>query len=120
MKKRMTLERAVDLAVAAENRRFLASPDEVRRAREDGDRWRKQMEDEGIIPRERPFTGHLTGVAGRVVRARSFGSLVRILRLDLSTGRKVYVDGDNQHPDDWIGRDVTAVVDAYDRAVEVR
>ena len=45
-----SLERAVDRAIAEENRRFLADPAAIAGAQADGERWRKQMEDEGILP----------------------------------------------------------------------
>lgn len=50
MKRRMTLSRAVDLAIAEENRRFLSNPREIEEAQHQGDHWRQQMEDEGILP----------------------------------------------------------------------
>lgn len=46
-------ERAVDAAIAQYNRDFLADPDAIREAQEMGDRWRKQLEREGILPRWR-------------------------------------------------------------------
>ena len=44
-------EKVVDQAIAEENRRFLSDPEAIKEAQEMGDAWRKQLEDEGILPR---------------------------------------------------------------------
>lgn len=47
---KQSLAQAVDQAIEAENRRFLASPDEVREAQREGDAIRHRLEAEGVLP----------------------------------------------------------------------
>lgn len=43
-------EKAVDRAIADENRRFLDDPAAVKAARDEGDHYRLEMEAKGILP----------------------------------------------------------------------
>lgn len=60
-RKPRSLDEAVDQAIAEENRRFLSDPVAIAEARADGDRWRKQLEAEGILPPlEEPWNTDMT------------------------------------------------------------
>lgn len=59
-RKPRTLSEAVDRAIAAENAAFLANPEAIAEAQADGDRYRKQLEDQGILPRVPEWRKRLT------------------------------------------------------------
>jgi hypothetical protein len=52
----MNLVKATDKALAEYNREFLADPEAIREAQRLGDLWRKQLEEEGILPKMEEVT----------------------------------------------------------------